>query len=92
MSSWQETLSRLMTLATTVAMVAHMDVITMAVVGPRLEKKLERRLTEWDWQTYGQEKANRERCEAMNGLATCFRQQLIDWQIIHDFVWDAENS
>ena len=64
--------------------------LVKAIIGPEMEKRLGRRLTELDWQVYRQEKADRERRAAWSSFMTRWQRRLIDRQIIRDFVWEGE--
>ena len=68
------------------------DRMLRAFIGPKLEKKLGRPLTEWDWQVYWQEKANRDRYTVWNNFLIQRQQQLVDHQIISDFVWNENEG
>jgi len=68
------------------------DRMLRAFIGPKLEKSLGRQLTEWDWQIYWQEKANRDRHIAWSNSLIQKRQQFVDRKIIYDFVWNQDEE
>ena len=88
----------LMVLIMMSAMPAIRDNITRAIVGPFLEKRLGRPLTEWDWWVYRQEEAAKKQTQELaamqhraraswNKLMAQLQQMATDRQKIHDFVW-----
>ncbi|AHB13465.1 hypothetical protein [Dehalococcoides mccartyi] len=81
------TVLNLITSVAVVAVFNDVDRMLKAFIGPELEKKLRRPLTEWDWQIYRQEKANRDQYTAWNDYLTQRQRWIIDMQVIHDFVW-----
>lgn len=90
MSDWQQELKKLMPLVVTAGVVATMDGITRMMVGPKLEKKLGRPLTEWDWQAYWEEEVNKQNFLAwVNAFIQRYRQ-LLDRQRIREFVWEED--
>jgi len=57
------------------------------IVEPELEKRLKRKLTDWEWQYYLQENIQRAKACHQQEIVRQWRQWLVDRQIIHDFVW-----
>jgi hypothetical protein len=64
--------------------------MNMSIIGPKLERKLGRPLTDWDWRYYWQEVEAKERrkayCDLLNLLTSQWQRQVVDRQIIRDFV------
>jgi hypothetical protein len=85
-------LSNLITSIAVMTVFNDVDHMLRAFVGPKLEKSLGRQLTEWDWQIYWQENANRDRYEAWNNSLIQRQQQFVDRQIIRDFVWNESSG
>ncbi len=83
----------IMNLITSVAIMAvfnDVDRMLRAFIGPELEKILGRQLTEWDWQIYWQEKADRDRYTTWHNSLIQRQQQFVDQQIIRNFVWNED--
>lgn len=83
--------STLLSLITSLGIMAvfnDVDRMLKAFIGPELEKKLGRPLTEWDWQIYRQEEAGRDQFNRWNDSLIQYQQRLVDRRIIHDFVWE----
>ena len=85
-------LSNLITSIGVMTVFSDVDHMIRTFIGPKLEKSLGRQLTEWDWQIYWQEKANRDRYTAWNNFLIQRQQQFVDQQIIHDFVWKEDEG
>ncbi len=83
-------LSNLITSIAVMAVFNDVERMLRAFIGRKLEKSLGRQLTEWDWQVYWQERANRDRYEAWNSSQMMKQRQLADRWIIHNFVWNDE--
>lgn len=79
---------QLMTVIMMIAMTSNMDSMLRATIGPNLEKRLGRPLTEWDWEVYWQEKANKEQCIAWNNLMSQWQRWFNDRETIRCFVWE----
>lgn len=88
MSDWFKNYCSLMPAFAMVAMMCNIDSIARAVIALQLEKRLGRPLTDWDWEVYWLEHANKGRYRAKNPDIDQWLQQLIDWKTIHDFVWE----
>ncbi|MBW2342375.1 MAG: hypothetical protein JRF50_18920 [Deltaproteobacteria bacterium] len=71
-------------------MLGSMDGIARALIGPQLEERLGRPLTDWDWWCYQDELAIRAWCKDWDRYLNRQRQQAIDYQIIRNFVWEEE--
>ncbi len=85
-------LSNLITSIAVMTVFNDIDRMLRAFIGPKLEKSLGRQLTEWDWQIYWQEKANRDRYTAWNNSLIQRQQQFVDRKIIYDFVWNQDEE
>jgi hypothetical protein len=88
MSQWEQSFKTLMPLAVATGMAAAMDSMTRALVGPKLEKKLGRSLTEWDWRVYREEQAIKQICLAWVSTFIQCCHQLMDKERIREFVWE----
>ena len=85
-------LSNLIVSIAVMTVFSDVDRMIRAFIGPKLEKSLGRPLTEWDWQVYWQEKADRDRYAAWNNSLIQRQQQFVDQQIIRDFVWNEDSG
>lgn len=88
MSDWEQGFKKLMPLAVTTAVLAAMDGMTRPLVRARLEKKLGRPLTEWDWRVYREEQAIMQMCLAWVRTLMDYCWQLMERQKIREFVWE----
>ena len=52
-----------------------------------IEKQLGRKLTDWEWQYFLQERNRKSEIDSRQRIVSQWRQSLTDRQIIHDFVW-----
>jgi hypothetical protein len=59
------------------------------ILAPELEKRLRRKLTDWEWEYYLQESFQRAKASHQQQIVRQWRQWLVDRKIIHDFVWNA---
>ncbi len=57
------------------------------IIAPDIEKRLGRKLTDWEWGYYLQESFRKAKAESQLEIGRQWRQWLVDRQIIHDFVW-----
>ena len=55
-----------------------------------VEERLGRKLTDWEWQYFLQERKCKSKAESRQQIVRQCKQQLVDRQIIHDFVWGGE--
>ena len=60
------------------------------IIAPELEKRLGRKLTDWEWGYYLQESYRKFKVESRQQVVKQWRQQLVDRQIICHFVWGGE--
>jgi len=54
-----------------------------------IEKKLGRKLTDWEWQYFLQESNRKAELESRQRIIGQWQQQMADRQVIHDFVWEG---
>ena len=52
-----------------------------------IEEQLGRKLTDWEWQYFLQERNRKSEAESQQRMLGQWRQWLADRQVIHDFVW-----
>ena len=53
-----------------------------------IEDQLGRKLTDWEWQYFLQERKRKSEADSRQRIVSQWRQSLADRQIIHDFVWN----
>jgi len=58
------------------------------LVAPEVEKRLGRKLTEWEWRYYILESYRKREAEHQQQIVREWCQRLVDRKIIHDFVWN----
>ena len=58
------------------------------LVAPEVEKRLGRKLTEWEWRYYILESYRKREAEHQQQIVREWWQRLVDRKIIHDFVWN----
>jgi len=54
-----------------------------------IEGQLGRKLTDWEWQYFLQERKRKSEAESRQKMLGQWQQRLADRQIIHDFVWEG---
>jgi hypothetical protein len=88
MNRWQDSLIDF------IPVLAFMVTIDMlrSILAPELEKKLRRKLTDWDWWFYLQESYRRAKTESRQQIVKQWWQWLVDMKIIHDFVWEQDKG
>lgn len=59
------------------------------ILAPDLEKKLRRKLTDWDWQYYLREGFRKAEADSRQETDRQRLQRSDDMKIIHDFVWEG---
>ena len=86
MNRWQDSLIDF------IPILAFMVIIDMlrGILAPELEKKLRRKLTDWDWRYYLREGFRRAKAESRQETVRQRLQRIADMEIIHDFVWNDE--
>ena len=52
-----------------------------------IEEQLGRKLTDWEWQYFLQERNRKSEIDSRQRIVSQWRQSLADRQIIHDVVW-----
>ncbi len=55
-----------------------------------VEERLRRKLTDWEWQYFLQERNRKSEIDSRQRIVSQWRQSLTDRQIIHDFVWNGD--
>ena len=60
------------------------------VLAPELEKRLKRKLTDWEWSFYLLDSYLKGEAEHQQQIMRQRYQRLVDLKIIHDFVWGGE--
>jgi hypothetical protein len=86
MDKWQDSLTDF------IPVIAFMGVVDMLrpILTPELEKKLGRKLTDWDWQYYLHEYCRKVEEYLQQEVVRQRLQRFFDKKIIHDFVWKGE--
>jgi len=69
-----------------------MSSMLRAILAPEIEKRLGRKLTDWEWGYYLQESYRKAEAESRQEIARRWRQRLVDRQIIYDFVWGVNEA
>ena len=57
-----------------------------------VEERLGRKLTDWEWQYFLQERKQKSEADSRQRIVSQWRQSLADKQIIHDFVWKEQEG
>ena len=60
------------------------------MIAPEVEKKLRRKLTDWEWRYYIIESYRKREAEQRQQIVRQWCQRLADRQIIYSFVWNNE--
>ncbi len=89
MNRWQDSLKTGMDLIPALVFMG-LNSMLRGILAPELEKRLGRKLTDWEWEYYLQESYRKAEAESRQQIVRQWRQQLVDRQIIHDFVWNAK--
>ena len=58
------------------------------IIAPEVEKRLRRRLTEWEWRYYILENYRKREAERHQQMVKQWYQQLAARKVIYDFVWN----
>jgi len=66
-----------------------MSEMLRALLAFELEERLGRKLTDWEWQYFLQERNRKSEADSWQELIRRLRQQPIDRKTIHDFVWNT---
>ena len=88
MDNWQSELQKSMDLLGIWLLFDSFCDMFNAFVRPDLEKKLRRKLTNWDWQAYLRETKREAEFVAEEGKRRQRLARMDDLKIIHDFVWN----
>ncbi|MFC1909113.1 hypothetical protein ACFLXD_04585 [Chloroflexota bacterium] len=62
------------------------------MLAPEIEKKLKRKMNDWDWQYYIRENFRRAEVDSRQEPIRRRQKRLGDMQIIHDFVWREDRG
>ena len=89
MNSWQDSFKKGMDLIPALVFLGLNSMIR-PIIAPELEKRLGRKMTDWEWKYYLQESYWKAKAESRQQVVKQWRQCLVDRQIIHDFVWGGE--
>jgi len=92
MDSWQCGFQRGMSLLSIMLTLGTFNDIFKAFIRPELEKRLGRKLTEWDWKAYLREVDKKAECEAEQRIHRERQARINDLKIIHDFVWKQSKA
>jgi len=65
-----------------------MNDMLRALLTFELEEQLGRKLTDWEWQYFLQERNRKSEVDSRQRIVSQWRQRLADRRIIHDFVWN----
>lgn len=87
MDNWQENLKTGMNLIPALVFLGLNSMIR-PLIAPELEKRLGRKLTDWEWEFYLQESYRKFEVDSQKKAMQKCRQWLVDRKIIHDFVWE----
>ena len=63
-----------------------------ALLSFEMEERLGRKLTNWEWQYFLQERNRKSEAESWQEVISQWQQQLADRQIIHDFAWREDGK
>jgi len=87
MNSLQCGLQRGMDLFGTMLVVSFFSDIFRTMIKPKLERRLGRKLTDWDCQAYLRELDKKVEFESQQEIHKARQTRINDLKIIHDFVW-----
>jgi len=87
MNNWQDSFKTGMNLIPALVFLGLNSMIR-PIIAPELEKRLGRKLTDWEWEYYLQESYRKANLDSQQTAMQKCRQWLIDRQIIRDFVWN----
>ena len=88
MDNWQHGLQRGMDLLGIMLALSTFSDIFKAFIKPELEKRIGRKLTDWDWQAYLRELDKKAEFEAQQEMRIERQARMNDLKIVHDFVWN----
>ena len=86
MNSSEDSFKAAMNLLPVLVFVGVSDMLR-PILAPEIEGKLGRKLTDGEWYYYLQESYRKREAEHRQQMVRQRCQQLVDRQIIHDFVW-----
>jgi hypothetical protein len=85
MNNWQDSVNEFIPVLVFIGMCDTLR----RLLAPELEKKLGRKLVDWEWQYYLHEGFRKAEVDLQQEKANRRSQRLADMEIIHDFVWNA---
>jgi len=88
MNNWQRGFLKDMNLMGIVVILGLFGDIFRALILSELEKRVGRKLTDWDWRAYGREVKKKAKFETQREMARARQARMNDLKIIHDFVWN----
>jgi len=65
----------------------EMSPMLRPILAPEIEERLGRKLTDWEWQYFLQERKRKSEVDSRQRIVSQWQQSLADRQIIHDFAW-----
>jgi len=86
MNSLQDSFKSTMDLLPALVFIGLSDMVRALLVF-EIEEQLGRKLTDLEWQYFLQERNRKSEADSRQQIINQWRQQLIDKQIIRDFVW-----
>jgi hypothetical protein len=87
MNSLQDNFKAAMDLFPALVFIGLSDMVR-TILAFEIEKRLGRKLTDWEWQYFLQESNRKSELESQKRIISQWRQRLADRQMIHDFVWN----
>ena len=87
MNSLQDSFKAASNLIPALVFIGMCDMIR-PIVAPEIEERIGRKLTDWEWQYFLQERNRKSEADSRQQSIGQWRQWLADRQIIHDFVWN----
>jgi hypothetical protein len=90
MNNWGWEFSTGTEVLTMMAVVSCFDDFFKAIIGPKLEKVLGWKPTDWDWQKYWEESIKKAAVEQSQRKYQEWQAQVHARRVIHDFVWNND--
>jgi hypothetical protein len=88
MDNWQDSLTDFIPVIAFIGMCN----ILRGLLALELEKKLGKKLTDWEWQYYLHEGFRKAEADLQQEKARQRIQRFADMQVIHDFVWNQDEE
>ena len=89
MDNWQENFKTGMNLIPALVFLGLNSMIR-PLIEPELEKRLGRKLTDWEWEYYLQESYRKAKVDSQQQTIRLWQQRLTDIKVINDFVWSKD--